>query len=211
MSVSLPLGGAFPIERLTQLIAQQGDGMVILTLTADPTTTATLGEEGQGGKYNGKLYLHLTAGNDTSWLNLTDLKPLLQVDPSAIVLRRVDLIEVATFAALGAGESIEDVEFGPEFVNARLVGCSATMLDAFTAPGLSAASLSIGDGDASHTGSVVRAFDGMAQGNGGEHGMVARNRAIAQLQFSLALTGATFADLTAGKVEVVTLWTRPTS
>jgi hypothetical protein len=54
----------------------------VLILTANPTTTATAGASGALGFWNGEIYLHLTAAEDTAWLKWS---------------------EVAAYAAIGIG------------------------------------------------------------------------------------------------------------
>ncbi len=48
-----------------------GGGLVIVALTADPTVTATAGGVFTVGTYGGQVFVHLTADEDTSWLNLS--------------------------------------------------------------------------------------------------------------------------------------------
>lgn len=219
MSPSLPLGGAFPFER-----SGNGDGGdSVIPLTGDPTISPPaenarpwslgLWQDGETSRYYVKLesvniWLPLTAANAGVGEILRAISgsggapaiALALADQASIVRRRVDVIDLATLSTLGAVSSVESIPFGAAFTDAQLAGCSASIIDALTAPNLSAASVSVGDSHASHPGSVVRAFDGMAVGNGESRGMLSHARPLEQLQFSLSLTGIVGNNPTAASV-----------
>lgn len=67
--------------------AKAFDGQQILVLGADPSVTATLAPMAALGTFGGDLFVHLTAGNDTFWLNLSRLGAgtmLVTDDPTAV-------------------------------------------------------------------------------------------------------------------------------
>lgn len=82
MSNTSVLGGRNPgfgsgdmKQILEALRALKGDSSVsVITLMADPETTATAASIGTLGQYNGHLYLHTTGAADTNWLDVTVLE-----------------------------------------------------------------------------------------------------------------------------------------
>ena len=66
------------IQSVSNLI---NNAIPVITLSNDPTITATASKISQCGTFGGNLYVHLTASTDTNWLNLSSTLP---VAPTAV-------------------------------------------------------------------------------------------------------------------------------
>jgi hypothetical protein len=99
-----------PILGQVQLLRLLGGGQPgsILTLAADPTTTPTPSLLCQVGVFEGKVFLHLSASSDTTWLNLSDLTAMANLTAEQVAALLVLLEDGEALAALAAAaEALE--------------------------------------------------------------------------------------------------------